>query len=333
MTQLADEILIACADGELSPEQRRLVDGVMLADPLARERFEQQMGLNERLAQAFASMLEAQARQAAVEQMSAGVQQESSREMALPEKQVGSNKKLLVVAAAVVLLAAGGMGGYLAGLGSGASGGRSDPFGSGAFWQAEQTRHEDQRSIALRRKLAAVQKVHMQPNTAPTGAAPTGTVPIITAATNRRKARAQGLWYEAVAARHKRDAALLVDRYDGKSRNPELALFQLANSSVAPARIPVLKDEQLVFVGASLEKIAGADYACLIYRDRKNGSVPIGLYVSDSKGGSLTLERGYRGDDNYVRWTQGAHSYMLIGPVPHWRLIVLSVAVQRKIVQ
>jgi hypothetical protein len=158
-------------------------------------------------------------------------------------------------------------------------------------------------------------------------------VPKTTAATSVQPVLRAGRWYEEVAGRHQKDATLLIDRYDGKSRNPELALFQLAGSDAAPAQIPVLKDEQLVFIGASLEKIAGEDFACLIYRDRANGSVPVGLYVGHNKGGSLTLERGYKGDDNYVRWTQGKHSYMLIGPVPHWRLIVLSVAVQRKLVQ
>ena len=46
------------------------------------------------------------------------------------------------------------------------------------------------------------------------------------------------------------------------------------------------------------------------------GRCRVGLYVGTNKGGSLTLERGYDGDDNYVRWTQGRRSYMLIGPVP-----------------
>ena len=320
MTQLADEILIAYADGELNPEQCHLVEGVMGSDPLTRERLERQLVLNERLSQAFSLMLEAQARQAAVEQMSAGLAIAGpSDEKAPPHQTARSGKKGVVLTAAALLLSAGAIGGYLAaGLGSEGPGRPSDPFAKEAFWQSKQTRLEEQRALALRRKLAEVPKTQ---------------IPNITAATNTQRPSPQGHWYEAVAARHKQDAARLIDRYKGKSHNPELALFQLAGHAAAPARIPALQDEQLLFIGASLERIAGEDYACLIYRDRKNGSVPVGLYVSRNKGGSLTLERGYRGEDNYVRWTQGAHSYMLIGPVPHWRLIVISVAVQRKIVQ
>ena len=141
-------------------------------------------------------------------------------------------------------------------------------------------------------------------------------------------------WYEAIADQHKRDAVFLLDQYDGKSRNRELALFQFSKTDIAPTMIPHLNEEELVFVGASPVQIDRQNYARLAYRDIGNGAVPVGLYVGHcQQGGSLTLERGYRGDDNYVRWTQGKRSYMLIGPVPHWRLIVLSVAVQRQLVQ
>ena len=97
--------------------------------------------------------------------------------------------------------------------------------------------------------------------------------------------------------------------------------------------IPVLKEDDLTFVGASPVRIGGQTYARLVYRDISNGAVPVTLYIGKTRGGTLTLERGYRDNDNYVRWSQDDYSYMLIGAVPHWRLIVLSVAVQRQLVR
>ncbi len=320
MTQLADEILIAYADGELGPEQTRLVDGVLNADRHSLERFQHQLALNKRLAKTFSSMLQAQTRQAAVEFMADRAQKAERR--SLPQPQVSKtvpNKKLMVpaFAAGAMLLAVGGLGGYMAGNGGGANSG-ADPFGSGNFWNNEQAKSEAQRSTELLKKITRVKTI---------------SAPTTTAATVQVGRATPKRWYEALASRHKKDAAQLIDRYEGKSRNKELALFQFNNQDVAPELIPALKEDQLVFIGASLIRAGGQQYARLTYRDISNGAVPVGLYVGTNNGGSLTLERGYDGDDNYVRWTQGQRSYMLIGPVPHWRLIVLSVAVQRQIVQ
>ena len=74
---------------------------------------------------------------------------------------------------------------------------------------------------------------------------------------------------------------MLIDQYDGKSRNKELALFQFNNSEVAPALIPVLKEEQLVFIGASPLLTGGQHYARLTYRDINNGAVPGGPLCGD----------------------------------------------------
>jgi len=320
MTQLADEILIAYADGELGPEQTRLVDGVLNADRHSLERFQHQLALNKRLAKTFSSMLQAQTRQAAVEFMADRTANAERRH--LPQPRVAEtipSKKLMVpaFAAGAMLLAVGGLGGYMAGNGGHANS-AVDPFESGRFWNNKQAKSEDQRSSELLKKVKGFRT---------TGA------PKTTAATVQGRGTSAKRWYEVLASRHKKDAAQLIAQYEGKSRNKELALFQFNNQNVAPEIIPSLKEDQLVFIGASLIQEGSQQYARLTYRDISNGAVPVGLYVGTNNGGSLTLERGYDGDDNYVRWTQGQRSYMLIGPVPHWRLIVLSVAVQRQIVQ
>ena len=211
-----------------------------------------------------------------------------------------------------MLIGVGALGGYLAGNSSniGAAGG--DPFSAENFWNKDQMKAEEARAKSFFKGIK-------EPQT--------------TAATKLPRVGLEKRWYEAVADQHKRDAVFLLDQYDGKSRNRELALFQFSKKDIAPLMIPVLKDEELIFVGASPVNINGADYARLAYRDIANGAVPVGLYVGRASGGSLTLERGYRDNDNYVHWTLGKRSYMLVGPVPHWRLIVLSVAVQRQLVQ
>ncbi len=327
MTQLADEILIAYADGELGRGQTRLVDGVLNADSHTLERFQDQLGLNKLLTKTFSSMLQAETRQAAVEFMSDRAKKAERQAMPQPEviskpamiqKSVGKKMMAQTFAAGAMLLAVGGLGGYMAGQGGAGANSGADPFASRNFWQNEQVKREEKRSSELMKNIASVK---------PTGA------PETTAATVVLNRPATKRWYETIASRHKKDAVQLIDKYDGKSRNKELALFQFNNQDVAPALIPALDDDQLVFIGASPIRIDGQQYARLTYRDVNNGGVPVGLYVGTKNGGSLTLERGYDGDDNYVRWTQGQHSYMLIGPVPHWRLIVLSVAVQRQIVQ
>ncbi len=309
MTQLSNEILIAYADGELGPDQIRLVDGVLAADVMTQEQFHQQIETNKLLSQAFSSMLAAATKQVAIDHAAhAPVQQVRPDEETLHP--VRSGIFMPAVAAGTLLIAVGAIGGYLAGNISGDNGSSDDPFSSGSFWNKEQVKAEEVRSRALLGR---------------------GGEPKTTSATN--PAGSGNKWYEAVAARHRRDAPHLFEKYDGKSRNRELALFQFSKTDIAPAMIPVLKDEELTFVGASPIRIEGQSYARLAYRDLSNGAVPVGLYVGKSKGGSLTLERGYRGNDNYVRWTQGQRSYMLIGSVPHWRLIVLSVAVQRQLVR
>ena len=66
MTQLSDEILIAYADGELGPSQIGVVDAVLASDGVTNEQFQQVQSTNKRLSQAFATMLQAQARQGEV---------------------------------------------------------------------------------------------------------------------------------------------------------------------------------------------------------------------------------------------------------------------------
>jgi len=321
MTQLADEILIAYADGELGTAQTRLVDGVLHADSHTLERFQGQLGLNKLLTKTFSSMLQAETRQAAAEFMAnrrSRVERPSIPQPEIIDKIV--RKKLMAPTFAVgaMLLAVGGLGGYMAGHGGTGAISGADPFASRNFWQNELVKREDRRSTELMKNISSAKTTGAPETTAATGQ--------LDRASGRR-------WYQAIASRHKKDAAQLIDHYEGKSRNRELALFQFNNKDVAPALIPALDEDQLVFIGASPVRIGGQQYARLTYRDINNGAVPVGLYVGAKNGGSLTLERGYDGDDNYVRWTQGQHSYMLIGPVPHWRLIVLSVAVQRQIVQ
>lgn len=311
MTQLSDEILIAYADGELAPAQVRVVDGVFAVDPVRLEQFQQLKLTNERLSRAFSSMLQAEAKQAAADHHATAPTPVPPPPEVIPQK-TSRNFMVPALAAGVVLVSIGAIGGYLAGQPPSDVDGTSDPFSTSNFWKQEQMKVEEVRSKSL---LNTVKE------------------PKTTAATRRPDAQNAKRWYESIAERHKKDAARLLDQYDGKSRNRELALFQFSKKDIAPSLIPILKEEQLTFVGASPLQIKGQQYARLAYRDLSNGAVPVGLYVGNTKGGSLTLERGYLADDNYVRWTQGPRSYMLIGAVPHWRLIVLSVAVQRQLVR
>jgi len=312
MTQLSDEILIAYADGELGEEQIRVVDGVLATDRVAYQQLQHVQSNAKRLSQAFSSMLEAEAKQVAINRVTRAPVQtvQSVPAQIIPEK-AAKNIMVPAMAAGIVLLSLGAIGGYLAGNAPDGEGKREEPFNTG-FWNHEQVSAEKERSKALLDNLKA---------------------PVTTAATNRPKAGTPEKWYESVAARHKKDSAGLLDQYNGKSRNYDLALFQFSNTDIAPSMIPILRDEQMTFVGASPVKIKGQKYARLAYRDMTNGAVPVGLYVGNQSGGSLTLERGYRGKENYVRWRQGKRSYILIGAVPHWRLIVLCVAVQRQLVK
>jgi anti-sigma factor RsiW len=311
MTQLSDEILIAYADGELGMAQMQVVDEVLADDKVTQQRLERFKATSKRLSQAFSSMLQAEAKQAAANRLVSTPSQPPHLPQEVEEK-TSPNILVPAVAAGILLVAVGAIGGYMAGNTPGDGISDGDVFATSNFWNKEQLKKEEVKTKAL---LGRVNE------------------PKTTAATNRGGSVLQKRWYELVAARHKADAVHLLDQYDGKSRNRDLALFQFSKTDIAPTLIPILKEEELVFVGASPLKINGQNYARLAYRDLSNGAVPVGLYVGHAKGGSLTLERGYRGDDNYVRWTQGPRSYMLIGAVPHWRLIVLSVAVQRQLVQ
>ena len=326
MTQLSDEILIAYMDGELGAAQVGVIDKVLAADGVTQKQLQRMQSTSTRLSQAFSSMLQAEAKQIAIDRASnAPVQQIQPIEHA-PSNPL-QNIMVPAMAAGVLLVSVGAIGGYLAGNTPG-GGPASDPFDSG-FWNKERLTSEQVRSKSMFAELNA-QKTTKTSKAAISKAA---VVPETTASTSRPKAGSFEKWYDSVALHHKTDAAQLLDQYNGKSRNYELALFQFSNSDVAPTMIPILRDEQLTFAGASPVQIKGQKYARLTYRDVSNGALPVGLYVGNQKGGSLTLERGYRGDENYVRWRQGERSYMLIGAVPHWRLIVLCVAVQRQLVQ
>ncbi len=311
MTQLSDEILIAYCDGELGAAQIRKVDEVFAADGVTREQYERLCSTSQQLTQAFSSMLQAEAKQAAIEGATV-IPVQAPQPVDTSRQKSVQNMLVPAMAAGVMLVSLGAIGGYVVSNSSGGGGGsQEDPFGNN-FWNSERLSAEQTRSKALFNQLQA---------------------PKTTATTNRSNAGSLEKWYEAVAARHKKDAARLLDQYTGKSRNYELALFRFPNAEIAPSMIPVLSEEGVTFVGASPVNINGQDYARLAYRDKSNGAVPVGLYIGNQSGGSLTLERGYRGDENYVRWQQGKRSYMIIGAVPHWRLIVLSVSVQRQLVQ
>ncbi|MCP4934206.1 MAG: hypothetical protein GY927_08375 [bacterium] len=310
MTQLSDEILIAYGDGELGAAQICLVDKVFATDHATHEQFQRLQSTGRRLSQAFSSMLQAEAKQVAIDHASnAPVRAEKPVEA--PRQAPRQVILMPAMAAGIVLVSLGAVGGYLASNSVGSGGPGEDPFAN-SFWNNERVSTEQVRSKALTKDL-------MEPKT--------------TAATSRRKAGSPEKWYESVAARHKSDAARLLDQYTGKSRNYELALFQFTDTQISPSLIPILRDEGMTFVGASPVQIKGQKYARLAYRDKSNGAVPVGLYVGNQSGGSLTLERGYRGDENYVRWRQGTRSYMLIGAVPHWRLIVLCASVQSQLVK
>ena len=320
MTELSDEILIAYADGELGDAQIRVVEGVFAADGVTHRQFQQLQSTGQRLSQAFSSMLQAEAKQVAIDR-AANVPVHVEQTVSTISESPRQNFLVPAMAAGVVLVSLGAVGGYLAGNTSSGDGRIDDPFAN-SFWKNERVSSEQERSKVLSNRLKAS-----------TTTAPITTAPITTAATNRPRAGSPEKWYESVAARHKSDATRLLDQYTGKSRNYELALFQFTNTNIAPSMIPILRDEGMTFVGASPVDIKGQKYARLAYRDKSNGAVPVGLYVSNQSGGSLTLERGYRGKENYVRWRQGKRSYMLIGAVPHWRLIVLCVSVQRQLVR
>ncbi len=313
MTQLGDEILIACADEELGPEQIRLVDGILARDKPTMAQYRQHIAIGQALSGAFSSMLEAGAKQLAAERLKSAAEAQPLP-VAEQQRQTLSSKKNLIpaIAAGVLLVVFGAAGGYLAGNRTGRNGAGGDPFATANFWNREQIRAEEKRTKALFRAVRE---------------------PDITAATPRPDKRSVGKWFERVALRHQQDVPRLFDQYEGKSRNPELALFQFSGKGIEPAMIPVLKEDDLTFVGASPVRIGGQTYARLVYRDISNGAVPVTLYIGKTRGGTLTLERGYRDNDNYVRWSQDDYSYMLIGAVPHWRLIVLSVAVQRQLVR
>ena len=305
MTQLSDEILYAYADGELGPAQIKLVDGVLATDKVTRQRYDALKQAKRRLSGAFSSMLHAETKLA--ERRSMLDAQPRPHVDEIPLKTTGS---IMAPAAAlgVLLVCVGALGGYFASN----KGGNERSTVAGDFWNKESVKAEEARSRALIKQTR---------------------VPATTAATAPLGGNPVRQWFETVASRHQKDAGKMLNRYNGASRNREMALFQFSNQAIAPSMIPVLKEENILFVGASPIKIAGRDYARLAYRDVGNSAVPVALYVSASMGGSLTLERGYLEDENYVRWTQGTRSYMLIGTVPHWRLIVLSVAVQRQLVQ
>ena len=326
MTQLSNEILIAYADGELGVAQVDVIDKVLAADRVTQKQLEQTQSTSARLSQAFSSMLQAEAKQVAIDRASDVPVQPVRPIKSAPSKPL-QNIMVPAMAAGVLLVSVGAIGGYLAGNTPG-GGVASDPFDNG-FWNKERLTSEQVRSKSMFAELNA--KKTTEKSKAEISKA--AVVPETTASTNRSKAGSLEKWYDSVAVRHKTDAAQLLDQYNGKSRNYELALFQFTNTDIAPTMIPKLRDEQLTFAGASPVQIGGQKYARLTYRDTSNGALPVGLYVGNQKGGSLTLERGYRGDENYVRWRQGERSYMLIGAVPHWRLIVLCVAVQRQLVQ
>ncbi len=310
MTQLSDEILIAYGDGELGEAQTRVVDEVFAADRVTYAQFQRLQSTSQRLSKAFSSMLQAEAKQVAIDRAS-NIPVQAEKLVAAPRQIPKQNILMPAMAAGVVLVSLGAVGGYLASNSAGSGGPGADPFVN-SFWNNERLSTEQVRSKALMNNLKA---------------------PKTTAATSRPQAGSPDKWYESVAARHKKDAARLLDQYTGKSRNYELALFQFTNTQIAPTLIPILRDDGLIFVGASPVQIKGQKYARLAYRDKNNGAVPVGLYVGNQSGGSLTLERGYRGDENYVRWRQGKRSYMLIGAVPHWRLIVLCASVQSQLVK
>lgn len=311
MTQLSDEILIAYGDGELDPVQAQLVKDVFAADNVALERFQQLQDSGRTLTQAFASMLQAESKQLASEQLGAG--QPPSRPVpAACKERTSYTIGAPALIAAVLFLSIGAIGGYLAGNSS--EGGRTgDLLAIDDFWNTEQKTGGKPPSSPLQRDLA-------------------NRAPETTAATLPDKPSAKK-WYENIVLQHQIDAPALLDQYKGKTRSRELALFQFPQKDIAPALIPQLKAEDLLFVGASPVRAGKKSYARLVYRDVRNGSLPVVLYVGPAQGGSLTLERGYMGDNNYVRWVQGGRSYLLVGTVPHWRLIVLSVAVQRQLVR
>ena len=110
MTQLSDEILIAYADGELGPSQIRVVDGVLASDRVTNKQFAQVQLTNKRLSQAFATMLQAQARQGEIDRAP-----REDKSVPQGQKLVGKKRPGLIlapaIAASIVLIGVGALGG------------------------------------------------------------------------------------------------------------------------------------------------------------------------------------------------------------------------------
>jgi anti-sigma factor RsiW len=311
MTQLSDEILIAYVDGELGAKQQEAVDGVLKADPLSERRLQAFQDSRQQLIQVFQSMLMAEQRNMAVDR-------ERSRQ-ANGKTPAGSGRSrtngyrsvwVPAISVAVLLLMMGILAGYF--IGRSPSDDASGQFG--AFWSEDALEREKQRMRDMVEKVPAP-----EPET-------TGATPSPRPDTGLK-------WFEHLARMHEKGADNFLKSFKGQSRNPDLVLFQLPKTAFTPDRLPILSDEEAKFIGADVIEDKQQRYIRTAYRDLNQGALPLGLYIGKGDKDSLTLERGYQGEQNYIRWTQKGRSYLMIGAVPHWRLIVLAVAVQRQLVR
>jgi anti-sigma factor RsiW len=308
MTQLSDEILIAYADGELGDAQVHAVNGVLTADPETFARLRLLQPSRQRLVQAFQSMLLAERReQAAIRAAEVVAQPKDMSPPPMVRAERGSRLAPAAVAG-VLLLALGGVVGYLAA--------RVPPHGgaelaNGSFWDETEVQAEKKRTEELIKTIPGGNN---------------------TAAIDERGAEGDGLaWYQQVALQHGKGADGWLSSLGNSNRNPELALFQLGNSGVAPDAVPDLNREELLFLGAESLAVNGQPYARLAYRDLRQGALGVGLYVGAGPDGSPSIERGSEQGLNYVHWAQGKRRYELIGAVPHWRLMVVAAAVQKQL--
>jgi anti-sigma factor RsiW len=352
MTQLSDEILIAYADGELSREQAVLVEGAFVADPLCLERLKGVRETRKRLGEAFSSMLEAGMRQIALERLAAssgagGETQQNAMENPgdkdAPESDGGAridgrqggrrgNVAVWAMVGGAALLCAGLGGGYW--LASSSAGNETNP--SPSFWSRKKLEEEKKITNAM------LERFNAPDMTSSTGAKKrpaSAAAPEAPEAPEKGGGESKGdvngnkPWREKVAALHARDAvglAKLMGR-SGKA-NPELALFALPDKRSAPPVIPDLSSDGMIFAGAENIEIDGRKATRIVYRPASGDGEPVALYVTPAAKGSLALRRGYMGRFNHVRWVQGGLSYVLVGTFKHWRLIVLSVSIQRQLV-
>ncbi len=139
-----------------------------------------------------------------------------------------------------------------------------------------------------------------------------------------------GGWTTAVINHHSLLRRDVIEAARVNQKNVSLIRNQLNSALGMRVTIPDLSSHGLTFARAQILTHNNRKIAQITYLPEQGE--PVSLYLRKSRK-VAALNTGALGSVNMVHWAQDKNGFVLVGSLPHWKLIVMSVDVKRQFSQ